>query len=771
MQDARPCRGPSAIRWFAISAICILSAAPLPARASGPPSLPEMLEDAELCDIRFVDSSQGWAVGDRGVIWHTQDGGQSWQLQDSPVSCRLESICFVDARRGWIVGGWVHPYTHASTGVVLRTEDGGRRWVADSNLTLPALKVVRFLDARRGWAVGHRSAMHRTGVFRTEDGGRSWAAVPGGNSQGWLAGDFRDDRSGAVAGRTGQLSLVAYSQLKPSPGPDLGLRHLHRLRLQGPAGGWLVGDGGLVQQTSDGGLTWQAPPGPLPPGMATEFDFQALEVHGPHCWVAGSPGTRVFHSPDGGQRWEALATGQPLPINSLCFADPQLGWACGPLGTILATRDGGRTWSRQRTGGTRVALLGIFSEAERVPLELLAGTSGEEGYLGWVELLARRDLEIPLDASSPPEERAHRALVSVGASGARSAWRFPLRQQGVGWSAESMVAAWDLFADGQGTHLLEQHIVRRIRQWRPDVVVTETMSPHGNRPLAHLTNQLVLSAVQKAGDPTAFSDQLTLGGLRPWTVQKVFSHARDDETAAVTINPSQLAPRLGQSLADQATHGSSLLRSAYQPTASSHGFRLLLNRLPQDVGRQGIFHGLSLQPGGEARRLATPMPAVNLAELSRRAQRRRNVHQLIDRTQVGSADAAWLSQLDDLTHGLGGSSGGEILYQLAERYRQSGKPLLAADAFERLLAQYPDHPLVEPSLLWLVQFYASQEAGWQLRRANRASTQHLAVQARLQPAVRGEVRPASFEEPLGQAAPPAVPAAVAGRAATVESVA
>src|SRR5436190_9106485 len=69
------------------------------------PIPPEAFHDAELTSITFVDADNGWAVGDRGVIWHTIDGGRNWQRQDSPTSARLESVCFADAQTGWAAGG------------------------------------------------------------------------------------------------------------------------------------------------------------------------------------------------------------------------------------------------------------------------------------------------------------------------------------------------------------------------------------------------------------------------------------------------------------------------------------------------------------------------------------------------------------------------------------------------------------------------------------------------------------------------------------------
>ena len=43
---------------------------------------PEMLADAALHDIFFIDADRGWTVGDRGVIWTTEDGGRHWRLAD-----------------------------------------------------------------------------------------------------------------------------------------------------------------------------------------------------------------------------------------------------------------------------------------------------------------------------------------------------------------------------------------------------------------------------------------------------------------------------------------------------------------------------------------------------------------------------------------------------------------------------------------------------------------------------------------------------------------
>jgi photosystem II stability/assembly factor-like uncharacterized protein len=702
----------------------ILSIAARFAHAEPASSAPEMLRDAELTSVQFANPDLGWAVGDRGVIWHTQDGGRQWALQASPSACRLEAISFVDAENGWAVGGYYQPYLHTSTGVVLRTRDGGKNWAVLPSPTLPALKQVKFFDGKRGWIAGDASPLFPTGVWQTDDGGRTWTPLPKGESLGWTAADFRDPQSGVVAGHGGKAALAAGIELRPARELGVNARPLRRLALQAPVGGWLVGDGGLALTTKDGGLTWTAPQTALP-NLANEFDFRALAVHQNHCWIAGAPGTCVFHSPDRGQSWEVQRTECLVPLRSLHFIDGNRGWAVGALGTILATRDGGKTWLSQQTGGQRAALLGIFSQPERVPLPLVSQLAGQEGYLTVIETLTRpSDRELVRGEAITRPVRLHDAIVAACGSQADGAWRFPLPGPGQRDTAQAVLDTWNAQNDGQGLKNLEEHLVRRIRQWRPEVIVTENISQRGEQPLSHLTNQVVLAAVQKAAEPTAYSDQITLVGLTPWDVKKVFSLVEGDRQGTLGINPAQLASRLGKPLGDAAEAGRSLLAADLNPYDSRIGFSLLIDHLPQGVGSRDFFSGINLAPGGEARRRQGEAVSGSLDSLTRMAQKKHNIQSLLARTPGDAAAAsAWMGQVNDLTKGLSERHSGEILYQLASRYQEAGQFELAADAVQFLLDKHPQHALAPSAGLWLVQYYASGELAWRTRKSTRWGTQ------------------------------------------------
>jgi len=679
-------------------------------------SLDALRQDAELADVFALDSDTAWAVGDRGVIWHTRDGGANWQRQESHVRCRLGSVFFLDAHRGWAAGGWTQPYTHLSQGVVLRTSNGGKSWQPLRRSLVPALQRIKFFDARRGVAFGRSSDLFPSGVFTTDDGGESWKAVPAQAGDGWLAGDFIDPNTGALAGRRGQSAAMRRRELESVAAGEQ-LRALHKMHLTGPTGGWLVGDGGLVLTTGDLGRTWQTAGDTLPSVARRHFDFYAVAQHGSNLWVAGAPGTRIFHSADGGEQWRSLSTGSRVPILDLAFSGAKRGWAVGALGTILATRDGGESWRVQRAGGSRAALAAFLSEPNRLPLELLAKLCAGEGYLGVADFLIRRDLDP--QAATPPElpQRAHEAVVSVGACRANTAWRFPLRQDGLGFSTEQLLAILDNASDGDAAPQLEAHFVRRIRTWRPDVVLTHHVSPDGEHPLDHVINQLVLRAVERAADPTSHVPLATEAGLDPWQVKKVYGVTAESAGGAVTLVTSRVEPRLGHSLAHAASEARGLLQTEYDSPPVEIGFRLLVDQLPQQRGRGDFFSGIALSPGGEARRMLGEPRADALVQLRRMAQKRRNMQRLMELSSSQHAvSGAWLGQLGDLTRGLDATSACQLLYELGVRYAEAGEWDMTASTLESLIERHPQHPLAHSAHVWLIQFYSSGEAAWRMRR-------------------------------------------------------
>ena len=123
-----------------------------------------------LLRLSFVDRSNGFGLYRDDFVMRTQDGGVTWAPTGGPQ--RLQSICFGDARTGWV----------ARNGTVWTTHDAGAHWRAltlmpkRQGLPIPDL----YCHGRNVWLVLHDGAAAGTEgyrIFRSLDGGASWRAV------------------------------------------------------------------------------------------------------------------------------------------------------------------------------------------------------------------------------------------------------------------------------------------------------------------------------------------------------------------------------------------------------------------------------------------------------------------------------------------------------------------------------------------------------------------------------------------------------------------
>jgi photosystem II stability/assembly factor-like uncharacterized protein len=787
-------------------------------------TLPDAQADAELTDVFFLDPEHGWAVGDRGALWSTSDGGRQWRHRESSSGCRWESIWFADAQHGWIVGGWHQPATGQSRGAVLRTRDGGQNWMPVPASTLPRLLKVRFEDSQRGWAVGEPSPLYPTGVFRSEDGGRSWAPLPGPAAGSWCAGDWPAKASktklGIVAGRQGRIAHLAADGLTPQTIPAAFGRSIRAIALaphatpsaklaaasnaktnakpnaqpnSQPNGGalaseratanaanaatvanagnpsWLVGDEGLVLRSDDGGRSWHEPPTP-PPSACASFDWHSVALHDGRLWVVGDPGSVVLHSGDGGVSWQLFPTGETTPLRGVRFFDRHRGWAVGALGQILATRDGGQTWKRAQGRG-RAALMGLFSDESRLPLELFAQTAGNDGFLTVAELLFCRESPTSSGSSNSSANsstnssdnvrsariharpaRVHAAMLEAGASGGGASERFPVEDRGFEPTADRLLAGWNESYDGRGFERLVEHLAIRLRTWRPEVVVTEDAVGDTADVFAAITRQAVLAAVQRAADPRALIELSQNSGLKPWQVKKVFGQVGGNDRGVVSLNTMQLAPRLARPIGDIAARARWQLEETPRPSPPSLAFRLILNTDGLTPSRRDIMDGIALPPGADGRRELSPNTTrADVSDLARMAQRQRTLQQLMLRGEPILSNGAWLAQLDTLAQGTSNQAAGEMYWQLGQRLHEAGQSTIALETWALLANRLPHHELADAAFLRLLEQLASGEQRHRGEMAARSRMAQAAASAAIELAV-GVAVPASLGKPGGEIA-------------------
>lgn len=124
----------------------------------------------EVRQIQFVDSLNGWAVGSLYVssqkrmvaLFRSADGGENWeQLSnvDADSKGSVFSMFFLDKKTGWGIDGWQSK--------LIRTQDGGQSWAIQEFDRNRGWNAVFFVDGLNGWAVGR-------GIVHTSDGGVTW---------------------------------------------------------------------------------------------------------------------------------------------------------------------------------------------------------------------------------------------------------------------------------------------------------------------------------------------------------------------------------------------------------------------------------------------------------------------------------------------------------------------------------------------------------------------------------------------------------------------
>lgn len=234
------------------------------------------------------------AVGERGIVALSDDGGVRWRQAACPVSVTLTMVRFADARHGVAVG-------HG--GAVLTTADGGETWalrldgrraaelVKAAATTPEAVKEAERLvadgpdkpfldvlvwDARRMLAVGaYGLAVHTT------DGGASWtswsARLPNPKALHWYVARRVGDTV-LLAGEQGLLARSddAGTSFKPLASPYKGSWFAAELAADGRL--VLAGLRGNVWRSPDAGATWAQLPTPLPASITSTLALQTGEL-------------------------------------------------------------------------------------------------------------------------------------------------------------------------------------------------------------------------------------------------------------------------------------------------------------------------------------------------------------------------------------------------------------------------------------------------------------------------------------------------------------
>jgi photosystem II stability/assembly factor-like uncharacterized protein len=359
--------------------------APAPRQQQPPPPEPQGRRRRgarRIASVYFLDAEHAWAVGSAGSIYHTADGGETWERQLGEQQRNdFREVLFYDDKNGWIAG---------DGGVLLETQDGGQTWETLPSRTRQRLIGVHFASLepeKWGWA------MQRDGTVLYTTDGNTWTAGdtperppfmeddPLGNfslndvafgkfSEGWAVGQFGDIIHNKDGGPTWTPQRTTANDRLTSV--DMKFAPL----------GWAVGQSGVTQRTINDGEYWRLHE------TKSNYDLNAVSfITKRKGWAAGEAGI-VLRTTDGGFTWEPKLTGVPKDLHGIVAISEKEIYAVGEEGTIVRSTDGGETWEQEHTD---------------IDNNLYVITRSKDGKALWVVgqwgVVLRRKIETPVRMS------------------------------------------------------------------------------------------------------------------------------------------------------------------------------------------------------------------------------------------------------------------------------------------------------------------------------------------------------------------------------------
>lgn len=283
------------------------------------------------------------SVGFRGHIIYSDDEGKTWQQALVPVSVLLNAVSFVDDTYGWAVG---------HSGVILHTTDGGKTWAtqfdgnqANKMVITQAEKRVesiqKKLDAASEAEAEDIEFQLEEATYALDDS-RMDAEV--GASKPFLDVLFSSRTEGFAVGaygyffktKDGGMTWTNYGTRIPNPDRF----HLNAInRIKGGAL-FIVGEAGVIFRSTNDGENWEAIESPYSGSF-----FGVTGTHERNVVLAYGLRGHLYRSQDAGNSWARIETGSEGTLMSAAVSQDGDISIVGNSGTVLFSKDGGRSFT------------------------------------------------------------------------------------------------------------------------------------------------------------------------------------------------------------------------------------------------------------------------------------------------------------------------------------------------------------------------------------------------------------------------------------------
>lgn len=340
----------------------------------------ERTRHGSLLSVRYdAAGTEGWAVGERGLILGTTDGGATWTTDE-------RTVLIVEP---WETLHYVHAPESGSSWKIVG-DAGLRDRFADVGEPAKWRRVTSYLGKDNHAFL--RAAIRDTPIKRSGDEREAFR-----RTDAWIAGAqgrvFRVWQHYNLAATDTHTNANLWG-IQPMPDGE---------------NCWAVGDRGTIVRTRDTGATWEVQPSGT---SARLLDVFFLD-DGQRGWAVGEQGV-ILRTHDGGERWTQISPATDDSLVRIRFLeDAQRGWAVGENGTILHSDDGGQRWVRQSTGtGAHLADVQMMPDGKRGSAVGAQATilTTQDGGVHWQRATVKPPRRSPWEQLTAMHRRALRAL-------------------------------------------------------------------------------------------------------------------------------------------------------------------------------------------------------------------------------------------------------------------------------------------------------------------------------------------------------------------------
>lgn len=311
----------------------------------------------------------------RNDSFFLQQESQDWQwINPSPQGNKLNDIHVFNQDTAYAVG---------ANGTFMKTFDGGQTWDIIHNAGGIKYNFWRlfFINCDTGWVSLDfllesfefiDDPSNFPNILKTVDGGETWIRIQTEYNNYWdhppMINDiyFRDADCGVVIGDGGYIGNTDDGGLTWEMLPlwyTQG-RHLNNFIFLDENNGYAIGSNKLILSTSDFGRTWRGKEWTKSPFDFGAYDYSLSRIFFSDTmtgWIFGyddnfdDTDALIIKTEDGGKSWFKLFSTDTFSAFDGYFMNPDTGWVVGSKGedfyekclTIQKTVDGGRTWEEQ----------------------------------------------------------------------------------------------------------------------------------------------------------------------------------------------------------------------------------------------------------------------------------------------------------------------------------------------------------------------------------------------------------------------------------------